>query len=51
MVGMVEVEKGYTGRCPRTWVRIIAQGRAGSPPNSRYQPNSFAGTERLTAPD
>ncbi len=26
--GMVEVEKGYTGRRPRTWVRITAQGRA-----------------------
>ena len=25
--GMVEVEKGYTGRRPRTWVRITAQGR------------------------
>ena len=26
--GMVEVEKGYAGRRPRTWVRITAQGRA-----------------------
>jgi|SRR6516165_7302865 DNA-binding MarR family transcriptional regulator len=26
--GMIEVEKGYTGRRPRTWVRITAQGRA-----------------------
>jgi DNA-binding MarR family transcriptional regulator len=26
--GMVEVEKGYTGRRPRTWVRITARGRA-----------------------
>jgi DNA-binding PadR family transcriptional regulator len=25
---MVEVEKGYTGRRPRTWVRITARGRA-----------------------
>jgi DNA-binding PadR family transcriptional regulator len=25
---MVEVEKGYAGRRPRTWVRITAQGRA-----------------------
>ena len=25
--GMVEVEKGYAGRRPRTWVRITAQGR------------------------
>jgi len=26
--GMIEVEKGYAGRRPRTWVRITAQGRA-----------------------
>ena len=26
--GMVEVDKGYTGRRPRTWVRITAHGRA-----------------------
>jgi DNA-binding MarR family transcriptional regulator len=26
--GMVEVDKGYTGRRPRTWVRITPQGRA-----------------------
>ena len=26
--GMVDVEKGYNGRRPRTWVRITAQGRA-----------------------
>ena len=26
--GMVNVEKGYNGRRPRTWVRITAQGRA-----------------------
>jgi DNA-binding MarR family transcriptional regulator len=26
--GLVEVEKGYAGRRPRTWVRITAQGRA-----------------------
>ncbi|MEP7023765.1 MAG: transcriptional regulator [Actinomycetota bacterium] len=26
--GMVEVEKGYAGRRPRTWVRITAQGRS-----------------------
>jgi DNA-binding MarR family transcriptional regulator len=26
--GMVEVDKGYAGRRPRTWVRITAQGRA-----------------------
>ena len=26
--GMVEVEKGYAGRRPRTWVRITATGRA-----------------------
>lgn len=26
--GMVEVEKGYAGRRPRTWVRITSQGRA-----------------------
>ncbi len=26
--GMVNVEKGYHGRRPRTWVRITAQGRA-----------------------
>jgi DNA-binding PadR family transcriptional regulator len=25
---MIEVEKGYAGRRPRTWVRITAQGRA-----------------------
>lgn len=25
--GMIEVEKGYSGRRPRTWVRITAQGR------------------------
>jgi DNA-binding MarR family transcriptional regulator len=25
--GMVEVEKGYAGRRPRTWVRITGQGR------------------------
>jgi DNA-binding MarR family transcriptional regulator len=25
---LVEVEKGYAGRRPRTWVRITAQGRA-----------------------
>lgn len=26
--GMVQVEKGYQGRRPRTWVRITSQGRA-----------------------
>jgi DNA-binding MarR family transcriptional regulator len=26
--GMVEVEKGYAGRRPRTWVRITGHGRA-----------------------
>lgn len=26
--GMVQVEKGYAGRRPRTWVRITGQGRA-----------------------
>ncbi len=26
--GMVEVEKGYAGRRPRTWVRITRPGRA-----------------------
>lgn len=26
--GLVEVEKGYAGRRPRTWVRITGQGRA-----------------------
>lgn len=26
--GMVQVEKGYEGRRPRTWVRITGQGRA-----------------------
>lgn len=26
--GMVEVEKGYAGRRPRTWVRITSRGRA-----------------------
>jgi DNA-binding MarR family transcriptional regulator len=26
--GMVEVDKGYAGRRPRTWVRITAAGRA-----------------------
>ena len=26
--GLVEVEKGYAGRRPRTWVRITARGRA-----------------------
>ena len=26
--GLVEVEKGYSGRRARTWVRITAQGRA-----------------------
>ncbi len=26
--GLVEVQKGYSGRRPRTWVRITAQGRA-----------------------
>jgi DNA-binding MarR family transcriptional regulator len=26
--GLIEVEKGYTGRRPRTWVRITGQGRA-----------------------
>lgn len=25
--GMIEVEKGYSGRRPRTWVRITRQGR------------------------
>ena len=25
--GMVQVEKGYSGRRPRTWVRITGQGR------------------------
>lgn len=25
---LVEVEKGYAGRRPRTWVRITSQGRA-----------------------
>jgi DNA-binding MarR family transcriptional regulator len=25
--GMVEVQKGYAGRRPRTWVRITGQGR------------------------
>jgi DNA-binding MarR family transcriptional regulator len=25
--GLVEVEKGYAGRRPRTWVRITGQGR------------------------
>ena len=26
--GMVQVEKGYEGRRPRTWVRITGEGRA-----------------------
>jgi DNA-binding MarR family transcriptional regulator len=26
--GLIEVEKGYAGRRPRTWVRITAAGRA-----------------------
>jgi len=26
--GLVEVEKGYAGRRPRTWVRITSRGRA-----------------------
>jgi DNA-binding MarR family transcriptional regulator len=26
--GLVEVEKGYAGRRPRTWVRITVSGRA-----------------------
>lgn len=26
--GMIEVEKGYSGRRPRTWVRITRPGRA-----------------------
>jgi DNA-binding MarR family transcriptional regulator len=26
--GLVQVEKGYEGRRPRTWVRITRQGRA-----------------------
>jgi DNA-binding MarR family transcriptional regulator len=26
--GLVQVEKGYLGRRPRTWVRITGQGRA-----------------------
>ena len=26
--GMVQLEKGYAGRRPRTWVRITGQGRA-----------------------
>ena len=26
--GMVEVDKGYAGRRPRTWVRITSAGRA-----------------------
>ena len=26
--GMIQVEKGYAGRRPRTWVRITPQGRA-----------------------
>ncbi len=26
--GLVEVEKGYEGRRPRTWVRITRQGRS-----------------------
>ncbi len=26
--GMVQVEKGYAGRRPRTWVRITSTGRA-----------------------
>jgi DNA-binding transcriptional ArsR family regulator len=26
--GMIQVEKGYEGRRPRTWVRITGQGRA-----------------------
>ena len=26
--GMIEVDKGYAGRRPRTWVRITAPGRA-----------------------
>jgi len=26
--GLVQVEKGYQGRRPRTWVRITGQGRA-----------------------
>jgi len=26
--GLVEVEKGYAGRRPRTWVRITRRGRA-----------------------
>jgi len=26
--GLISVEKGYTGRRPRTWVRITRQGRA-----------------------
>jgi DNA-binding MarR family transcriptional regulator len=26
--GMIQVEKGYAGRRPRTWIRITRQGRA-----------------------
>lgn len=26
--GLIQVEKGYEGRRPRTWVRITAEGRA-----------------------
>jgi len=26
--GLIEVDKGYAGRRPRTWVRITARGRA-----------------------
>jgi len=26
--GMIQLEKGYAGRRPRTWVRITRQGRA-----------------------
>ena len=40
--GMVEVEKGYAGRRPRTWVRITSRAAPRSPPNSPPSPSSSA---------
>ena len=36
--GMIEVEKGYSGRRPRTWVRITARAAPRSPRRSARWP-------------
>jgi DNA-binding MarR family transcriptional regulator len=51
--GMIQVEKGYAGRRPRTWVRITRPGRAALAAEfatltellRRHRPTGHTGTE------